>query len=382
MKVLMIAPYPVPGTPIRGGVETVTYNLIEGFKACPDVHVLVLVMCHDKDAELKVADNITVRYLHQEGGSRKGELAGHGRKVMESIIDEWHPDIIHIQGNGSNFLLTDRKRRDITVLTQHGIIWNEMKQSKNPRVKANMFIAHMIERLKRGNVGNWVFISRYNQDLNSRKFLNKLTYRQLYNPVNPAYFTTASASRSKEGFKLLFVGRIVPRKGLKALLVGMGQSGLKDRIELNIVGGYEDPAYENEIKGAVAAYGLENNVIFHGWRTSQEIIEMYKDIDALVLPSYQETLPCVIAEAMALGKPVIATKVGGIPEMVDDGETGFLYDADNTTELVEVLQRFGSLSDEEMERMRRKAVEKARDLYEPASVARKHVEFYKEILKS
>ena len=378
MKVLMIAPYPNPGTAIQSGVATVTYNLVEGFKQIPEVELLILSTCQDKEEEIHISSNVTVRFVKSIYRSRKAELRNHIKPLLLSLERDWNPDIIHIQGNGSSLLLYDKSIRHKLVITQHGIIRNEMRQTKQLRNKFNMFLALMIERRIKRHITNWVFISRYNRDLFS-KTLGKINSVLAYNPVNPKYFVTGSPQISKE-LKLLFVGRLVPRKGLKDLLVGINTPDLKNRVTLHVVGGFDSDSYRKEITDYIDTEGLGECVRMHGWLTSEEIIAIENECSTLVLPSYQETLPCVIAEAMAMGKTVISTKIGGIPEMVDEGETGFLYDAGDVKGLRKAILRLSSLSAEQHNRMSKSAIKKAKKLYDPGNIAKQHIDFYQSII--
>jgi len=381
MKILMVAPYPYPGEPIRGGVETVTYNLVEGFKQIDNIELKILSIFRDFEDGMEVNSNISISFVKSKYSSQNVELKRHIKKIILNINKEWNPDIIHIQGNGSNFLLYDKSIQSKLVITQHGILWQELKQAKNIHAKLSKIVAWIIERILRSNVKNWVYISNYNLNLHAgfiRK--NHINYRQIYNPVNPKFFQRISKSRNNGSLSLLFVGRLIPRKGLADLLVAIAKSKMSN-LYLYVIGGYEFSEYETEIKKIIDKYSLSNVVKFHGWKTSDEIIEIYKDIDAFVLPSYQETLPCVIAEAMALGNIVIATEVGGIPEMVSTGETGFLYPAGDTIRLSEILREIGELESDKIEKMSSKSKELAMTLYNPKYVAEAHYDFYKSIMR-
>lgn len=376
MKILMVAPYPYPGTPIRGGVETVTYNLIEGFREIPDVQLTVLSICKDVDETINLSNNVKVRFIKSEYASRKVELRKHVKPILLETNAAWEPDIVHFQGNGSTFLLYDKAIARKLVVTQHGIIWNEMKQTKALRPKMNMFVAWFIERCYRAKVRNWIYISDYNLALNSTfNRRNHINYCKIYNPVNPEFCRQPSFRNSKGSINLLFVGRIVPLKGLPDLLVAFAHTS-SPNIRLHVVGGYETVEYETEIKELINRYQISDRVIFYGWKTSDEIIKIYETVDALVLPSYQETLPCVIAEAMALGKIVVSTRIGGIPEMIDQGETGFLYYPGDITSLTMAITHFSNLSQEQRKQMSEKAKTKALNMYMPLNVAKQHLSFY------
>lgn len=379
MKILMIAPYPYPDKSIKGGVETVTYNLGEGFRHLPEAELLILSVCHDKDEEIRLSPNVTVRFIKSISPRKKVELRKHIRPKILSIDREWQPDIIHIQGNGSSLLLYDKSISRKLVVTQHGIIRNEIHQTKRLRTKLNMLMALMIEKRWKGHIKNWVFISEYNKRLFGPK-IKKINSALIYNPVNPNYFQRTSGGRPKVR-ELLFVGRIVPMKGLKDLLQALNVKELKEKVILHVVGGFEDVAYRSEITDYISAECLGDCVRMHGWLASEDIIGIECGCTSLVLPSHQENLPCVIAEAMAMGKPVISTKVGGIPEMVDEGRTGFLFQAGDLEGLRKIILELCSLSQEELDVMSESALKKAMALYDPRNVARQHIEFYRRIMR-
>jgi glycosyltransferase involved in cell wall biosynthesis len=96
-------------------------------------------------------------------------------------------------------------------------------------------------------------------------------------------------------------------------------------VRFLIVGGNghrSDGDYQAELERYAASHGLESRVIFTGFRT--DVARMLQEIDISVLPSLSEGLSNTLLESMAAGVPVIATKVGGTPELVEDGSTGLL----------------------------------------------------------
>ena len=91
-------------------------------------------------------------------------------------------------------------------------------------------------------------------------------------------------------------------------------------VHLVVVGEGED---ESRLLAEAARLGLEDHVHLIGFRS--DVVGILKSVDALVLPSLQEGIPLVALEAMACAVPVVATAVGGIPYVVIDGQTGFLF---------------------------------------------------------
>lgn len=379
MKVLMFAPYPYPNKPVHGGVETVSYNLIQGFKQLnAKIELLVLSMMHDVDEIVNISPTINIHYLKGVHSSRKVELKKHIKPLLIKLNQEWEPDIIHIQGNGSNFLLYHKSYRHKLVYTQHGILSQEIKHSYSVRRRLNYLAALTIENRNAPKVSNWIFISQYNQNLNSKLIARGINFRCIYNPVNPIYVDSIKHD-ADPGKGLFFVGNLTPRKGLHDLLYALYKSKESD-YHLHVVGGFASTDYENKIRNIVTDCGLETKITFHGWKTSEDIIEIANSCRYLVLPSHQESLPCVIAEAMAMGKVAIASLVGGTSEMINDGETGFLYNVGDTEELATVLHKALHLTSQQYAEMSKNASNRANKLYLPAEVANQTLSFYQSII--
>lgn len=139
------------------------------------------------------------------------------------------------------------------------------------------------------------------------------------------------------------VGLLTHRKGYHVLIKAMAmleQRRPLAKYKLIIFGeGEERPALEKLIRN----YKLEDVVILPGFRPN--VMEYVKDMDIFITPSIaNEDFPYVIIEAMMMGKPVIGSKVAGIPEQITDGATGYVVAPDSPDELVNAIQ---SLSDKE-----------------------------------
>ena len=99
------------------------------------------------------------------------------------------------------------------------------------------------------------------------------------------------------------------------------------------------------VERLVENYGLQENVRFAGVVTGQAKRELLQNADVFILPSYNEALPVSILEAMAWGLPVVTTKVGAIPELITDGENGFLVEPGDVEALVNRLRDLSSSPD-------------------------------------
>jgi glycosyltransferase involved in cell wall biosynthesis len=147
---------------------------------------------------------------------------------------------------------------------------------------------------------------------------------------------SVSASRS-ETPRLICVGRLSPEKGHVGLLKVMRR--LLDRgvvFDLNLVG---DGPSRTAIEELVDGLDLRDRVRFSGYLSESDTLTAIAESDMLVLPSFMEGLPVVLVEAFALGKPVIASRVAGIPELVEHGKSGFLFTPSDSTALEDALER-------------------------------------------
>ena len=99
-----------------------------------------------------------------------------------------------------------------------------------------------------------------------------------------------------------------------------------------------DGPQRSELEALIARHGLGSRVHITGWISSAQVREQILASRALVSPSFAEGLPVVIMEAMALRRPVLATYVAGIPELVKPGENGWLVPAGSVDGLAEVMQ--------------------------------------------
>ncbi|HMO06546.1 MAG TPA: glycosyltransferase [Paracoccaceae bacterium] len=137
------------------------------------------------------------------------------------------------------------------------------------------------------------------------------------------------------GPHLVFVGRLDTQKGLPVLVEALALAAPRHPgLRVTLVGGGPlRPALERQ----VAKAGLSRNVTFAGWQDEAGVRAALAAAQALVVPSFAEGLPVVIMEAMAAGRPVIATAIAGIPELVKPGETGWLVPAGRAAPLAEAI---------------------------------------------
>ena len=138
---------------------------------------------------------------------------------------------------------------------------------------------------------------------------------------------------------ILYAGVVTPLKGIHDLLCAFALIAEEfPNARLMIIGKDENRAYSSELSKQVGNLGLEGRVQFTGSLPQAELAEWMARASVLVLPSKSEGLPRVLIEAMATGTAVIGSRVGGIPELIEDGVRGYLISPGDSGALAEKLR--------------------------------------------
>ena len=142
--------------------------------------------------------------------------------------------------------------------------------------------------------------------------------------------------RRSQGCRFLYLGQLVPRKGIDVLLQAFAAASVDG--ELLLVGGdWKAEPYAQELTRLIEQLGLSSRVTTCNHRT--DVGNLLRECDVFVLPSHSEAIPRTVLEAMVLGRPVLATRVGGIPAIVTDGSTGVLVDPGDVDGLADAIRR-------------------------------------------
>jgi glycosyltransferase involved in cell wall biosynthesis len=118
-----------------------------------------------------------------------------------------------------------------------------------------------------------------------------------------------------------------------------------------------------------------------GFANRSALKEQLSNASVLALPSLEDNCPMVVLEAAAAGVPVVAARVGGVPELVRHGETGVLFDPENLDEIRSAIERMilnREFANEVAARARKESMER----FSPEGVARRHIEVYREVLST
>lgn len=172
--------------------------------------------------------------------------------------------------------------------------------------------------------------------------------------------------------RLVFVGRLSKEKGLDVLIRALAH--FNHDFSLTVVG--EGPE-RSDLQALVKCKGLEKKIDFVGFQF--DIVPFLKGSDALVMPSLREGQPLALIEALCMGLPALASKVGGIPELVEDGINGYLFRAGDVDELLAKLEEF-SQNRTGLTKSTSEIVNKMTKRFSPEAWAERTIESYQKVL--
>lgn len=197
--------------------------------------------------------------------------------------------------------------------------------------------------------------------------------RIVSNVINTDFFSFKSENFKKDKKRIIFIGALLPYKGIPYLLEAMEMlRDIRGDFCLDIVG---DGIFMEDYKKMTNDKGLTDRVTFHGTKYGIEKLGLLQKSDFMVLPSLYESFGVVLIEAMACGKPVITTLNGGQKEFVNE-DNGVLVPAKNSRALARAIEY---LLDHHQDYSSDRIARYARDNYSYATIGRSLHDIYVEV---
>ncbi|PUA31612.1 MAG: hypothetical protein B7O98_08930 [Zestosphaera tikiterensis] len=347
--------YPFP--PSIGGVEAIARNVArELAKRGHEVHIVtsnldVTTQRPVTDLGIEEREGVIVHKLKPSNFR-----VGYARTLegLKETIAKIKPDIVHAHNLHPHLFQLTRWKKDIG--------YRLMAELHYPEVNLDFVIQKLLMKpamylLKKVSNQMDLFIVHTKLE---RSWLEKCgvegsRIRVVFTP-HISDELLKYISRSRSGNEVLFVGRLVFKKGVHILIKAFHKVLNKIPNAKLLIIGPEDSRYGRYLRELVRSLDLEKAASFLGSVDETKKIELMASAAVFSLPTLADYHPIALLEAQALGTPVVSTRVGAIPEIVIDGETGLLVEPGSIDQLAEAIEML--LTDE---RLRRKMSQKARE---------------------
>lgn len=348
--------------------------LLQGFAELPkiDIHIVSCAQRH-LNAPPKLSENVWFHSLRvpKIGWLRTG-YQGCIRAVRRKL-KEIQPDIVHGQGTERDCAISAVFSGFPNVVTIHGNMRLVARATKAPPFSYNWLMGQL-EKITLPRTDGVVCITRYTkkavEDLARKTWL-------IPNAVDAGFFQIA---RNEAPMPIILcVGNICQRKNQNALITALDGLASEKRFELLFLGSSDDSdPYNREFFALLAQRPWCR---YDGFADREKLKIHLARAMLLVLPSLEDNCPMVILEAMAAALPVAAANVGGVPDLVREGETGLLFEPTDESSMANSVRRL--LDNVDLARqMAKRARDQAQQKFQPRVIAQKHLEIYEEVLQT
>jgi glycosyltransferase involved in cell wall biosynthesis len=373
MNILMITPgYP----PAIGGIETHVYQLSKQIQNEDlELHVLWLNGSDHEPVQSPTDPDVTNGNIQRTEDAPPITVQNYHH--IKRAIDEVDPDLVHAHSLWYSYAMAPLLLRPSAlkfVVTNH-----------SSSFLRNYYSDSALTNLKLRFAGRWPDIciapSRELQQTTGDIASAPVTW--IPNGVNVDEFSpdaeTTSVSHdieqlTEDSFVVLTTRRFEPKNGMRHLVKSIPHTA--EDIYFVMIG---DGSNHAELKQWVEEQGLSHRVSMPGSVPHDEIAAYYQLADVSVLPSLKEAISISGLESMASGTPLIGTRVGGIPELIDHGENGLLVQPRSPEEIAEAINRLHD-NPREVKEMGTKARAKVVDSFSWDAVAERTIEVYKSVL--
>ncbi|MCX6875077.1 MAG: glycosyltransferase family 4 protein [Verrucomicrobia bacterium] len=347
--------------------------LLQGLALFPDLVELHVISC-SKRAMVKPEKLGPNCYFHQPVVPRIGwgrtAFAGCGLAVRR-VLKKIRPDVVHAQGTerdcAVSMMLAPKGPR---LLTIHGHM-ARIAEITGAGFPSYYWLASGLERLAVRKATGVVALNHYTEN---RVAADAKKAWVVPNAVDEAFFRVV---RNPEPGLALCVANVHPWKRQVELMESLSASPVIERPQrLVFLGEGSECNYGRRFSAAV-----ERNRTWcehKGKVGRQELSKWLARAQLLILPSIEDNCPMAVLEAMAAGVPVLGSRVGGVPELIEEGRTGATFDPLDAAGIRELIREALAASDK-LENWGHAGRNAAMERYHPAVVARRHVQIYHEV---
>ncbi|MFP8873303.1 MAG: glycosyltransferase family 4 protein [Myxococcota bacterium] len=366
MHVVMITDFPDDLDHPGGGLEAVVACLTRGLVA---QGIELTIVCWGRPFQgVSLEPELRVPVI---GLPRRGPAALTSwwltPREANRLLRHTKPDVIHVQGLPQLF----HNPQVPSVLTIHGFPGKTIRIEKrglSARIEARLSGTTFRRAIPRYD--ELIAISPY--VLEETEIPNTERTHTIPNPIEYRFF---NLRRAPEADRVLYAGKLSRLKNIVGLVEAASRVvATRPNTRFRLAGSWQAD-HREQILAALERHQLAGHFDFLGSLERNELLEEMVRCTCLVLPSFQETSPVVVAEAMAAGIPVAASRVGGLPWMLETGQNGLLFDPSSREATADAILQL--LVDEELRnRLTRRALGWAHEHVHVDSVVRRTIGVY------
>lgn len=378
IKLLMPCDYPVHSSGIFGGTSSAAYNLVQSLIKYTDINITIFSFCpRMKSNQFFSEENNRIRIYSFPANFTFRALIDYADKkyLFRKVLRRERPDIIHAQGEGLYASLAVNSHLP-NVFTVHGVRLKEIEMERERLGRIRYFFRKRLIFSNHKKASNIVAINEYTK--NEVAHLPNAKIWVIRNAVAETFFDLYKVESPETG-NILLVGGIRKRKDIITAIKAI-RNILEGNIsvKLNIVGPIESD-YNMKVDALINTYKIKGNVAIHGMVSATKLHELYLKSDLFLLTSIEESSPISIVEAMAAGKPIVATNVGGISEIVEESKNALLVGVKDHKGIAESIKMI--ITDRNMrESFSRESHKIASDAWSSKAVASDTYKMYVEVL--
>jgi len=382
VRVAILGQFPEDPQKLLGGVQAAIAYVLPELAKLSDLDLRVIACSEALDAPRRTSvAGVPVTFLPRKG---LGRVTWHLREVRSMLreMEGFDPDLYHAHGAGLYAGAAIASGRP-SVVTVHGIFAQEARLLRGWRARMRGELDGLYERWVLSRCQHLITISPYVERVFSGVFRGR-TYL-VENPVDARF---CDPERRPVRGRMLLPAVVIPRKGVLPAIQAVERLAVAwPEVQLRVAGSlHSRPDYAARCQAYVAEQGLAERVKFLGHLDQETLLKEYASCELLLLPAFQETAPISLEQGMAAGMPCVATRVGGVGDMLRDEESGYTLPAapapDGDPEaLARACERV--LSDpERAKRVGAQAKREAERRFRASRVAQATAEVYRQVLGS
>jgi glycosyltransferase involved in cell wall biosynthesis len=350
---------------------TAVQSLLSGFRYFPEHEIHVLMAMRRNVRPSRREGNLVYHDVPVPSwGMLKSAYAG-AVLSFRRYLAKLCPDVVHGQGTERECALAASFSGFPRVITIHGNV-RLIARVFRSKPFSHMWCAARLEEFALPRANGVICISDYTrravEDLAKRAWL-------VPNAVDESFF---SVKRTPGPATVLCVGNVDARKSQNEFIEALVPLAKLRTLRVVFLGHCSDDKYGKRFRRLVSEHPWCE---YDGLVPHERLLNYMSQASLLVLPTQEDNCPMVVIEAMAAALPVIASRVGGIPELIQDGATGSLHDPDNMEsfrhKIAEWLDQPGVAA-----HVAEKARQEAERRFHPREVAREHIRIYCDLLKN